>query len=427
MTFNSPLPILKQRTGKYLYPAIAIFILAISILPVSGCTTWQKPAGFDVSTLRSRAVTEELQGVRLSATVLGTEDSERMFGANINAQDVQPVWIEVQNTTDHALWLLRPGTDPDIFSPLEVAWSYHAAFSSETNARLDEHFDTLAFQNPIAPGSTQSGIIFTNPHRDIRLLNVDLLGQGEIFPFTLFPMIPDGSQGEHGRAIMRRLAESETSNYQNAESFRALLEQLPCCATNADGNEKGDPFNVVMVGNFEDISAALVRRGYRVQILNFDNSQHLYGRPPDVVIRKLGQGGVPANWMRIWLAPIRYQGKAVFMAQAGRPVGGRFIEAEEAGLMLHPNVDEVRNLTIQDMMYSGGLGQLAFISGVEEARRNKPRSSLGGSSYHTDGLRAVMFFVTRPRALTDVEILDWHPALRLREAEAIERHQNDEK
>lgn len=427
MIINSPLPKLLIRSGKTLYLATAIFILATSILSVTGCTTWQTPAGFDVSTLRSRAITEELKGVRLSATVLGAEDSKRMFGANINEQEVQPVWIEVQNTTDHALWLLRPGTDPDIFSPLEVAWSYHAAFSSEANAMLDEHFNAQAFQNPIAPGSTQSGIIFTNPHRDVRLLNVDLLGQGDLFPFTLFPMIPDGSQGEHARAMLKRFAETETSNYQNTESFRAMLEQLPCCATNADGTEKGDPFNVVLVGNFDNISAALVRRGFRVQILDFDNRQYLYDRPPDAVIRKLGQGGVPANWMRLWLAPIRYQGKAVFLVQTGRPVGGRFIEAEEADLMLHPNVDEVRNLTIQDMMYSGGLGQLAFISGVGEARRNKPRSSLDGSYYHTDGLRAVMFFVTRPRTLSDVEILDWHPALKLQEAEAIDRLQHDAK
>jgi hypothetical protein len=394
---------------------------------VSGCASWQPPAEFDASPLRARAVTAEVRGVGLTAAVLGTEDSKRMLGANINKQNVQPIWIEINNTTTQALWLLRPGTDPDIFSPLEVAWSYHAAFSSESNAMLDEHFNAVSFQNPIAPGSTQSGIIFTNPHRDIRLLNIDLLGQGEIFAFTLFPLIPDGSQGEHGRAMMKRIAETKTVNYQDTESFRAELQHLPCCATNSDGNETGDPFNIVLVGNFEDVSAALVRRGYRVQILDFDNVQHLYGRPPDAVIRKLGQGGVPANWMRLWLAPIRYQGKTVFLGQAGRPVGGRFIDIEDAELTLHPDVDEVRNLSIQDMIYSGGLGQLAFISGAGEAQRSKPRSSLGGSHYHSDGLRAVMFFVTRPRALSDVEILDWHPVLRLQEAEALEKLKNGEK
>jgi hypothetical protein len=39
----------------------------------------------------------------------------------------------------------------------------------------------------------------------------------------------------------------------------------------------------------------------------------------------------------------------------------------------------------------------------------------------------VMFFVTRPSTLSDVKILDWHPALKLRESEAIEKHNNDEK
>ncbi|MCY1305719.1 hypothetical protein D9M70_555420 [compost metagenome] len=37
------------------------------------------------------------------------------------------------------------------------------------------------------------------------------------------------------------------------------------------------------------------------------------------------------------------------------------------------------------------------------------RATLGGARYFTDGLRAVMFFVTRPLSLSDLEILDWEP------------------
>ncbi len=47
-------------------------------------------------------------------------------------------------------------------------------------------------------------------------------------------------------------------------------------------------------------------------------------------------------------------------------------------------------------MYSGGLDKLGFARGA-------------GAGEHRDGLRAVMFFATRPLSLSDVEILEWVP------------------
>ena len=32
---------------------------------------------------------------------------------------------------------------------------------------------------------------------------------------------------------------------------------------------------------------------------------------------KAGQGGVPANWLRLWVAPFHYQGQPVILAQSG--------------------------------------------------------------------------------------------------------------
>ena len=97
--------------------------------------------------------------------------------------------------------------------------------------------------------------------------------------------------------------------------------------------------------------------------------------------------------------------------QTGRPIGGRFKASVSKDLKLHPNVDEVRNLLIQDMLYSGGLGKLGFITGVGAAAPGEPRISLNDTHYYTDGLRAVLFIETRPLALSDVEILDWVPYL----------------
>lgn len=405
---------------------LAHLLMCILFLALAGCASWQAPAEYDDSALRARAEVQQVRGVTLSASVLSTEDSQRIFGVNVNEEGVQPVWIEVENNTNQVLWLLRSGADPDLFSPLEVAWSFHAPFfAGETNNRLDEHFHNMSFQNPVSPGTKESGIIFTNPHHMTRLLSVDILGQGDMFPFTMFPPVPDDQTAEARTALvnMRQLITEVTVDIKEADVLRARLEQLPCCASSVDGTESADPLNVILIGDFADIASALVRRGFRLDVLNFDRKQQLYDRPPDVVVRKKGQAGVPANWLRVWVAPFSYQGEAVFLVQAGRRQGWRLQEIEEQDMVLSPKVDEVRNLFIQDMVYSSGLEKLAFVSGVGATRPGESRSSLG-ASYQTDGLRAVLFLVTRPLSLSDLEILDWHPALKLLEIEVMQEKDN---
>ena len=92
-------------------------------LAVAGCVTWQAPADVGDAALRSRAVTDLRRDVRVSAAVLGASDTQRIFGSDLDETHVQPVWIEVRNGTSQPLWFLRTGTDPDYYSPREVAWS----------------------------------------------------------------------------------------------------------------------------------------------------------------------------------------------------------------------------------------------------------------------------------------------------------------
>jgi hypothetical protein len=377
------------------------------VVGVSGCATWQAPAQVDTQSLKARAVTAKARDVQVSAAVLSTDDSKRMFGADINATGVQPVWVEVENGSQNVLWLLRSGSDPDYFSPLEVAWSVHQKFAKETNARIDEHFASQAFVNPIPVGATRSGVLFTNPQPRTQVLNIDLLGNRDLVPFTLFLPVPD--DGGRVTSLVHTYDGIDVPDYTDEAALRAALEKLPCCAVDASGGAKGEPLNLVLIGRFEDLAAGLVRRGFRPDRQPIDEQQQVFGRPADAVSRKYAQGGASAAWIRVWLAPIRYEGKPVFVAQVGRPIGGRFANPESGVLMLHPDVDEARNLLLQDVAYSGGLAQVALVQGVGTAPIASPRSALEGASYHTDGLRLVLFLALRPLGLEDIQLLDWEP------------------
>lgn len=406
-------------------PALSGLVL----VEMSGCASWQAPTLPDENILRERAVSETSESVTVRGTVLSEEDNRQYFGANLNEQGIQTVWIEVVNDSTHTLWLLASGTDPDYFSPLEVAWPFHGKFSGKSNDRVDQHFDDLGFKSPIPPGITRSGFLYTNPHHKTRVLNIDLLGQQTLYPFTLFPPVPGEQDTEHLTRIYAIIERAREHNIEDEDSLRSSLEQLPCCTSTAVEGVPGEPINLIMIGELDDIASAVVRRGYRHDALPADNLQLYTGRPPDLVMRRSGQGGSTANWIRAWLAPFTYLGQPVIIGQAGRPIGGRFLDTETAELVLHPDIDETRNYTVMDMMYSGGLSQLGYVAGIPPVTSTYLIEHGDTLAYHTDGLRAVMFFITRPLSLSDVDILDWVPLLNRRVEEArqqLSREKGDE-
>ena len=383
--------------------------LACMAIALSGCATWTAPTESGDAPLRARAITESGRGVKVSAAVLGSEDSVRMLGTDVTAASVQPVWIEVSNDTQHTLWLLRAGVDPDYFSPLEVAWSAHVKLAGETNARIDEHFDRLAFPNPIPAGATSSGLLFTNPQPVTKLLTLDLLGSRMMVPFTLFLPVPGHVSGTED--VIHPYAAAEITKLDDLDALRDALAKLPCCVAAADGITSGEPLNVVLIGNPDDVAAAVSRRGYRRDQTSARASQRVFGRPPDVTVRKRARNRASTSWLHLWRAPLDYRGDMVFVAQAGRPVGGRFRDGTAGSVTTHADVDEVRNHVIHDFIYSGGLEKLAFAGGVGRIPADQPKTMPGGGRYFTDGRRAALFLGARPRTFAEVEILQWEPIL----------------
>ena len=95
------------------------------------------------------------------------------------------------------------------------------------------------------------------------------------------------------------------------------------------------------------------------------------------------------------------------LAQSGRPVGGRFRSTADEEAVLHPNIDEMRSLVVQDMLYSGSLAKLVYVDEVSPVNDEQLRDRPGKYTYHTDGLRAVLFITDRTVSLADIKFLDW--------------------
>ena len=409
-----------------------LFLLQVaflSIISVYGCTVYQKPRPFHDVPFQKRSQSEIDGDVRVTVAVLTNEESKELFGVNLARQDIQPVWVRVQNADSSPYWLMSAGLDPDYFSPLESAYAFHSILSSSLNDKIDDQFRVMGFRNPIAPGTSVSGFIFVNRDEGIKVVDIDLIGYGKSKFFTFFVSIPGIRADYHEVDFEKLYSEDEIVNLDE-DDLRTTLEKLPCCATNKDGTKKGDPLNLVLIGSREDISAAFVRRGWlpaeqthgkavwkTINSFLFGSRYryspvsplYLYGRRQDFAGQKPRHTVHQRNHLRAWLSPIRYRGNQVWIGQISRDIGVRFTFKNWPPVThkIDSDVDEARYALAEDLAYSQQLARVGYVKGVSTATRSKPRHNLTGDAYFTDGYRLVLMFDHRPRSFHEIERFDW--------------------
>ena len=188
-----------------------------------------------------------------------------MLGADLDKTGVQPVWIEVQNRTLAALVAAASGNRPGL---LLAARSRVVACTrrsrGDANARIDDHFDRLAIQEPDPPGSDARGHALHQPRAPARSSSTSICsGRRTLIPFSLFLPVPDdAAEPRSGRSFqLSRCRRSPTTR----TSPRCARRWSGCHAVRPmrAGTARGDPLNAVFVGELADIGAALVRRNYR--------------------------------------------------------------------------------------------------------------------------------------------------------------------
>jgi hypothetical protein len=404
-------------------------MLVIFLLISCGCASLGPRRTIHEVPFKERVQSKHDENVRVTVAVLSAEESKELFGVDLARKNIQPVWVRVENHDTRHYWLSFVGLDPNYFSPLEAAYAFHSGYSKAAREEMDDHFQHMKFKNPIVPNASVSGFIFTNRDEGLKGVDIDLISIEKAKFFTFFVAVP-GIKADYHEVDFDKLYSEEEIVDLDEDGLRKALEELPCCTTSEDGTQKGDPLNLVLIGSREDMAAALTRRGwlpveqsYGKAVAKTINSYlfgsryryspvsplYLYKRQQDMAGQKPRHTVHQRNHLRLWLSPIRFEGKPVWIGQISRDIGVRFTTKTWPPVThkIDPDIDEAMFALMEDLLYSQQLVKGGWVKGVGASTRWNPRKNLTGDPYFTAGYRLILMFDNRPISLQEFQFFDW--------------------
>jgi hypothetical protein len=395
---------------------------------MQGCAT-TKPPPVDPLAYKTRTKSSFNEDVTITVAVPTIAEAQAIYGVRLASKYIQPVWLEFKNDSADTYWFLPSGLDPNYFSPSEAAFAFHQD-SDETNRQLDKKFQNLQFLNPVRPGSTQAGFVLTNLDEGFKAVDIDFISRNAVKNFSFIIADPEFRADFKLVDFDTLYAAEDIINIEDERKLRRVLEELPCCTTNAAGDEDGDPLNLVLIGEANDLVPAFVRRNWHTTEITWSRAilrtirsflqgeryryspispLYVYGRPQDVGWQKARSTINERNHMRFWLSPIRFRGKRVWVGQISRDIGVK-LTLKSPTITTHvidPDVDEARRYFVEDLAYSQALARIGYAKGVGAVSKEAPRMNLVGDPFYTDGFRAVLFFESRPYSISEIKHLHW--------------------
>ena len=382
--------------------------------------------GGDVPPPNDRVYETLKSEVRVSTAVPSASETEAIFGANLYSRNIQPVWIKVENLGDETLWFLPVGLDEAYFTPIETTyrWLNRLAIGDLDTAR-DVYSKSMRMR--IEAGGVRSGYVFSRLDEGTKTFNIDVMGNdGRHYLMTFFVPVP-GLRVDHYDVDWDKLYSKDEIRDVDLEGLVAGLEALPCCTRNKAGDKEGDPLNIAFVGDRKDLYYAFMRAGwdetetiYRASLFktilsSIAGSQYRYspvsalyvfGRPQDAALQKARENINQRNHLRLWLTPLRYQGKPVWIGQISRDIGVRFTWETITTHKIDPDVDETREYLLEDLAYAESVDKFGYVPGVGAAPYSGPRANLTGDPYFTDGRRILIFVSSDPVDISEIKVLD---------------------
>jgi len=413
---------------KTLARLLVIAVLMFLLLMALGCASF-RPFPMEEVPFKKRAVTQSDNDVNVTVVVPSPEESEKIFGTKLSSRNIQPVWIEIQNKDQAPYWFFPIHTDPGYFSPAEVAYMRRFCWSPSKNNQMKAHFESMDFRVIIPPGETVSGFIHTNMDPGLKYVNVSMFNSKGMKTFHFVVEAP-GIKADYQEVDLKSLYPPEAYINCDEQRLRAELEKLPCCTTNKSGSRNGDPLNLVFIGDVVDLLTALIGGGWDVtEAMSSESiwrtarsflfgkryrhspvsSLYVFGRRQEAAFQKARETIHERNHLRVWLTPLRFKDLPVWVGQISRDIGVKFT-LKTGFLTTHvvdPDVDNDRYYLMQNLMDAKALKRFGYVKGVGARPIDDPGYNLGGDSYFTDGLRAVLQCTDDPTQFSEIQLFNW--------------------
>jgi len=373
-------------------------VMAICLfLWLAGCASF-KPGVIDAIPLHDRASVQTNNGLTVRVAVVSREEAAELFGANLHDGGVQPVWLEIENNSAKPFWLMMHGIDPNYFSAREVAYMNHKSFSGKANREMDSYFSQFAIEQSIPAGAIISGFAFSNEKIGTKEVRVRLYSNKDIREFEFFLSVP-GMISEWDRKDLGDLfPKDELVHLETEAELHDAIASLPCCTQRENGSGKGEPLNVVIIGNVESLRA-IIKAGwdesvFKNNLQSFFGTSYLYGRRPDLQFEKTRRRVDSINNLRFWVTPYKFKGKALVVGSVKRDID--------------PNVDEAAIYLLEDLASAGTIKRMGAVTYTDPISKEKPRSTFGNDPYWTIGNRLVLESTDEHTALDQIDIFDWN-------------------
>ena len=119
-----------RRAGRtamgYQLARLPALLLALSTIALGGCTGLAAlpdagpPPALEVQS-------DSVADVTVSVAVLDDDQARARYGVDLADQDLQAVWLRIENRSPQRLWLLVAALDPSYYSADEAAFMFRTA------------------------------------------------------------------------------------------------------------------------------------------------------------------------------------------------------------------------------------------------------------------------------------------------------------